>query len=144
MNKVLKYYKEKYPKHILSYVRNKSGYVKGVLVATGKYNIGWSLVSDDDSLHYLIPIHCLPSVQHLLHENENMTVKELFQTPAYKHFSDSDGVTTVPSFDKNKGISLAFKRAQLSPDKQEPLPKDSDFVRALRIMQDRSYKYFKD
>jgi len=144
MNAVLDHYRKKYPKHILSYVRSKSGHIKGVIVAVGKYDIGWSLVSDEDNYHYLIPLHGLPAVQHLIHENENLTVKELFNSPAYKNFVSMDGVTAVPDFNKNKGISLAFKRASVAVTNSDPLPKDSDFVRALRIMQDRAYKYFKD
>jgi len=76
MNPIVKNYREMNPSTLIGYVRNAQGFVKGVVVATSKNNIGWSLVNggERDSDWKLRKVHQLPTFQKLGNAIDNLAI----------------------------------------------------------------------
>lgn len=107
-------------KHIIQYVRDKFGYVKGVAVAFGKDKIGWAMVAPSDHTWKKEKLHNIPSVGHLL--RKGITWDELIPTPLVQNILDRGLVMNIPLFDKETGLNKAIHRALASRTKVEESP----------------------
>lgn len=149
---------------ILSYITDKYGFRKGVVLAIGAGQLGWSLVSKEDHEYRDLGIEQLPwlaaFIQHpnrYRQEEKKLSAKKaidiLIHDPAFKSWSANGGMIQVPQFNRIRGIEDAYNRAILysktMPGKglnfsDVPLPNDPDLMRALEIVNRRSYYHFKD
>lgn len=99
-------------KHIIQYIRDSYGYVKGVAIAFGKDQIGWALVAPSDRVWKKEKIHNIPAVSHLLRQGK--TWNDLIPTPLVQNILNRGLIMQVPLFDKEVGLNKAIHRALAS------------------------------
>ena len=136
-------------KVLIEYVRDINGYPKGLVVATAKDKIGWSLVSTRDiSLQRMDPVN-IPVLKRLIEERS--PIAEIVKHKAYKKCIKDHSSVTVPTFDRDTGFLIALGRSLISKleDKDgklflEPAPaNDPELKAAISKMAVRAKRYFK-
>lgn len=150
---------------LVSYVRDTFGYKRGVVVAVAPGQIGYSQVhhSLDSDYKYVKP-HQLPVLQKMESKMRAEVESDIpvdtsyaiLHSKAYKKLMDNEGVIHVPNFDKEKGITIALKRALDNPIKftfsdpddlgrcflemDEDAPVDKDMVGVIFSMYEKSMR----
>jgi hypothetical protein len=136
-------------KVITQYIRDMNGYPRGIVVATGKNRIGWSLVSSKDiSLQRIDPTN-IPVLKQLV-ERER-PIEDIIRHKAYQKCIRDHSSVTVPRFNKDTGLLLALGRSLISKLEEkdgklllEPAPPhDKELLTAISRMVARSRRYFK-
>ena len=136
-------------KVLIKYVWDVNGYPKGLVVATAKDKIGWSLVSTRDiSLQRMDPVN-IPVLKRLIEERS--PIAEIVKHKAYKKCIKDHSSVTVPTFDRDTGFLIALGRSLISKleDKDgklflEPAPAhDPELKAAISRMAVRAKRYFK-
>ena len=169
----VKDYLKAHPSTVVHYVRNEHGFVKGVVVGTGKDNIGWSLVhSDLDTTTDYVNLRSTPAFQlaqtklrraaDALDLIDNEDARRLFRSSILgasemnQGLGESGVVVQVPIFDKANGLYQALNRALDNPVKfiPDPLavgvsyiedtPNDPEMTEAIFSVKDRLAKIYKD
>lgn len=148
MNPTLKQYLST-NKVLIQYVRDVKGYPKGLVVATAKDKIGWSLVSTRDiSLQRMDPVN-IPVLKRLIEERS--PIAEIVKHKAYKKCIKDHSSVTVPTFDRDTGFLIALGRSLISKLEEkdgklflEPAPaNDPELKAAISRMAVRAKRYFK-
>jgi len=154
---------------LVMYVRDKFGFKKGVVIATGPGVIGWSLVSTRDYETIHLDIEQVPRLARYIHkpalhtswiqdENDELTPKDaldaLVKDSAFKEWASGGGWVNCPCFDKDTGLTLAINKmkaleAVTGPDKglsieDVDIPHDEALREAIKTMILRSHRYFFD
>jgi len=147
---------------LLAYITDKFGFKKGVILAIGPGQIGWSLVNKNDYHYETLGIEQIPKLANFIQNptrngQDEVTADEalsaLVDDTAFKAFIEAGGFIQVPDFDRASGIVQAYDRALLyqatKPDSgltfdDVPLPHDKDLRGAIMYMIDRSHRYFRD
>ena len=109
LNPILKAYLLQH-KVLVQYLHDLYGFRRGVLVATGKDQIGWSSVSDHDvEIRRIDPLK-LPAIQRLM--KKGASISEIMSNKAYRKAIKENCAVPVPIFDFNIGLFLALGRAE--------------------------------
>jgi hypothetical protein len=147
---------------LVTYVRDKFGFKKGVVVAIDRGQVGWSLVAPDDHEYEYVRIEQIPVLSTILQterfEDEDGNeatphdvLKDFVTHPAFKEWSEQRGIIAVPKFDRATGIILAVDRARayaaITPDQGKsfddvPMPNDKELREALIRLNNESYSRF--
>ncbi len=134
---------------LIQYVRDINGYPKGLVVATAKDKIGWSLVSTKDiSLQRTDPMN-IPVLRKLIEKKS--PIAHIISHKAYQKCIRDHSSVTVPTFDKDTGLFIALGRSLISKveDKDgklllEPAPaNDPELKSAVSKTAVRAKRYFK-
>jgi hypothetical protein len=152
---------------LIMYVRDKFGFKKGVVLATGPGKIGWSLVSPEDYETVHLNVDQIPKLSGFIHDPESRISSEweeqllpaealeaLVRDPTFKDWAASGGWVERPLFDRDTGLTLAINKmraldAAVDPDKgldieDVSIPRDDDLREAVKSMILRSHRYFND
>lgn len=142
---------------MVTYVRDKFGFKKGVIIAIDAGQLGWSLVDQSDYEYRDLTIEQIPALESYIHTPETFdkenTIDGLVNHPAFKAWSRQGGCIRVPRFDRAQGIVIAMDRARtiasIESDKglnftDTKLPYDKEFLNTLARMNLRSYRHFGD
>ena len=141
-------------KPLISYVRDKRGFRKGVVVGCridGRNRIGWSLVAKEDYSVYRGKPADLPRVRKILgflNEDDSDMLEHVINdaiaieaTAGYFRY----GTISQPDFNREEGLRIAIDRLLQDDDKKEfPLPSDEDLLAAVSNMIVRSQRYYKE
>lgn len=149
---------------LIAYVRDKFGFKKGVVIATGPGKVGWSLVSGEDYETVHLDVEQIPKLAGFIHnpearveldEDETLLPSEalgaLVQDSAFKDWARGGGWVDRPLFDKDTGITLAINKMRalegaigdrgIGLDDID-IPRDKELRAAVRTMILRSHRYF--
>jgi hypothetical protein len=159
--------------HLIQYVRDKFGYVKGVAVSVGKDKFGWSLVAPSDSvLRRVVKPTSIPAIAHLLRPlykknkegkkvliREAKTAEEVIKSKALLAVIAQNSFVQEPLFNREVGLTKAFRRAEAGttafvPYDNEALEvtwaieshkdiTDDDLFVSLVELKERAEKFFK-
>lgn len=152
---------------LVAYVRDKFGFKKGVVIATGPGKVGWSLVSSEDYETVHLDIEQIPKLAGFIHnpearleldEDEELypadALNALVKDNAFKDWARGGGWIDRPLFDKDTGITFAINKMRalesaLGPNKGISLddidiPRDRELRDAIETMVLRSHRYFND
>lgn len=154
---------------LVMYVRDKFGFKKGVVIATGPGKIGWSLVSSEDYETVHLDIEQIPKLAGYIHnpeahaswiedEDDELLPAEalnaLVKDSAFKDWAGSGGWIERPLFDKDTGLTFAINKmkaleAAAGPDRglslsDVDIPRDKDLRETVETMILRSHRYFHD
>jgi len=150
-------------KPLISYVKDKHGFKKGVVVALDANRIGWSLVSKEDYEPYRGSVAGLPKVAIMLKEltnDESDVVAHVLNTvleqqslngiqfglmrnrTSVLHAMDAHPLVSMPAFDRETGLRLAIERALNDNQGTSNVPADIDLRVAIARMIDRAQVYF--
>ena len=89
-------------KILIQYVKDINGYPKGLVIATSKNQIGWSLVSTRDiSLQRMDPVN-IPILRKLIEKKS--PIADIIGHKAYQKCIRDHSSVTVPTFDKDTGL----------------------------------------
>jgi hypothetical protein len=157
------------PHALVSYVRNKAGYVKGVVVAVAKDKIGWALVNHsadtDFAYKFTRQTPAFQRTQNYLRRAseavEQVESEDLrrFLNSQILGAADANEATgkaivavDVPKFDRYEGLFTAFNRAFDEPVQFDFMdgdgivlgtPEDYDLNLAIWNLAERTTKYYK-
>ena len=132
---------------LIVHVVNKYGFKVGVVVATAKNQIGFSMVSDQDTVWRRVDPMNLPIIRQM--RKDGKSLEEVIASKAYQDCVRNSLVVGLPRFDRNIGLLVALGRAlecdigELSDIKQLQLPMDKDLREAAERMIARAKKYFR-
>ena len=141
---------------LVTYIRDKWGFKKGVVLATGPGQLGWSLVSPQDYVYTKVGIEQVPAFAAFIHclDEADRTCGAFIHNPLFKQWATTGGWINKPLFDRAIGITVAADRARAYAATEPigqgidfgkvPLPNDKEFLDALARMNLRSYRYFSD
>lgn len=139
---------------LVKYVTDKFGFRKGVVVASGPGQIGWSIVSKEDyEEEQKLDALQVPRLASLVSENSLEDLHDFVTDPAFKAWSENSGWVSRPKFDRNLGLTLALDSLKameaVAPGTGKsfddvPMPLDDDLRYEIVSMIDRSHRYFKD
>jgi hypothetical protein len=145
-------------KVLVSYVRDVYGFRKGVVVALGKDQLGFSLVHKrmDVDWKRVMP-HQLPNVQRMMHFGED--AETIMNSEGYQKCLRNGGEIRVPKFDRKLGLMYAIdsaKRNEITFETAEDedgltsviingrVPNDPDLINVVFATRERAMKFFKD
>jgi hypothetical protein len=141
-------------KTLVAYVRDILGYRKGVVVALGKNQIGYSLVNlSEDVLWTRVKPHQLPAIQKMI--QGKMSYDEIVKTAPYQRCINENHMTRIPKFEKRIGLLIALDSCLRSevewmatgldePMIMSDVPNDADLKREIIKMIDRAGRYYKE
>ena len=121
-------------KVLISYVRDKYGFRKGVVVAISKNQIGWSVVNPEDYVRYRGALTSIPAIARDI--KWDIPISEITK---YLTFEKGCCVIMQPSFDRNAGLYIALTRAlQDDGTGDRLLGRDKDLIQAVKDMCERA------
>ena len=132
---------------LIEHVVNKYGFKVGIIVATAKNQIGFSMVSDKDTVWRRVDPMNLPIIRQM--RKEGRTLEEVIASKAYQDCIRNSLVVGLPRFGRNIGLLVALGRSlecdvgELSDIKQLQLPMDKDLREAAERIIARAKKYFR-
>ena len=136
-------------KVLIHYVRDMNGFLKGLVLATAKDRIGWSIVSTRDiSLQRIDPMN-IPILKKMIEEES--PIADIMSHKAYLKCIRDHSSVTVPTFDKETGFLIALGRSLISKVEEkegklylEPAPpNDKELRSAISKMAARAKRYFR-
>ena len=120
---------------LITYVTDKHGFRKGVVLATGAGQLGWSLVSPEDYEYKQVGIEQIPKLASFIQNphkddfidrdpevgdvideyfiNAEDALQALIKDPVFKSWIADGGYLNVPRFERALGITIAMDRARL-------------------------------
>ena len=138
LNPIMKDYLLRH-KVLVQYLHDVYGFRRGVLVATGKDQIGWSSVSDYDvEIRRIDPLK-LPALQRLV--EKGAAISEIASNKVYRKAIKENCAVPVPIFDLNIGLFLALGRAEQGA--LQTMPKNKHIKSAIMEMKAKASLHFK-
>jgi hypothetical protein len=144
---------------MIAYVRDKFGFKKGVVVAIGPGELGWSMVDAADHEGRFLTVENIPILAKYLCNPDNHDVIPadaaldcFVHHPAFKAWEREGGYISVPLFDRARGIEQAVNRARAikaTPPIDRPLtfedtfiPRDKELRNTMARLNLRSFEHF--
>jgi hypothetical protein len=153
--------------HLIQYVRDDFGNVKGVAVALGKTTFGWSVVAPADYIERKYKTaQSVPAIAHMLRPLSKtgrdgakvlvrgpLTWDEIVKTKAFQKAVRRGFWIPEPKFDRLKGLEKAFHRAEAERTQVKSagddveitgeVIRDTDLWEAIATLKARADKVFK-
>ena len=140
---------------LIGYVLDVFGFRKGVVVATGRRNVGFSIVNRSLDAEWIrIQPFRLPAIQRMV--QKGLPLEEIVNSRPFRNCVRGNNAVRVPKFDTRMGFLLALDSALCGEVKfvdenvESPvvycprMPNDPDLMRVVIQMIGRARRFFRD